>query len=74
MDVVTEDICYVLDYIITEYKIIDNGDVLDTYYNIRNKERLVFSQNFTSLNEPFEILCSVDLALKSIYPPDDQAA
>ena len=64
MDVLTEDICYVLDYIITEYKIIDNGEIIDTYYNIKNKEGAIFSQNFTNLKEPFELLCSIEMTLK----------
>ena len=74
MDVITGDICYILNYLITEYKILENGKIIDTYYNIRNKEGAIFSQNFTSINEPFEILFSIELTLKSINLPDNKAA
>ena len=74
MDVVTEDICKILDYLITEYNIVDNGKIIDTYFNIRNEEGIIFSQNFTNLNEPFEILCSIELTLKSMYLSNDQVA
>lgn len=36
MDIIVEDICKVLNFIITEHKITDNGKVISTFFNIRN--------------------------------------
>lgn len=60
MGVITEDICNVLDYFITEHTITDNGEVIDTFYNIKNKRGVVVSQNFFDLKEPFDILIGIE--------------
>lgn len=69
MGIVTKDICKILDYIITENKIFNNGNVIDTFYNITNEEGLVFSQNFNNIKEPFDILIGIEsLFLNSKIP------
>ena len=60
MDVLTEDVCKILHYTITECRITDNGEVIDTWYYIKNETGEVFSQNYNDIEDPFDILLSME--------------
>ena len=60
MEIVTEDICKILHYTITERRMIDNGKAIDTYYFIKNENGDIFSQNYNDIEDPFEILLSME--------------
>ena len=63
MKVLKKDVCKILNYLITENRIIDNEKVLDIFYNIRDEEGIIHSQNYNDVDEPFELLRSIEKSM-----------
>lgn len=66
MKVLKKDVCKILNYLITENRIVDNEKVLDTFYYIRDEEGIIHSQNFHDVDEPFELLCSIEKSILTL--------
>ncbi len=63
MEVRERDICEILGYWITEYRVFKCGRVTDAYFHVRNSEGEVLSKRFGTIDEPVKILKKIEQSL-----------
>jgi len=60
MEVKSQDICIILGYRLTEYKIHDGEDIVTTYFNIRDDRDVVHGPDYDDIAEPLNLLLSIE--------------
>ena len=60
MEVKSEDICIVLGYRLTEYKIYDGEGIVTAFFNIRDDQGEVHGRNFDDIEEPLNLLLNIE--------------
>ncbi len=68
MEVRTEDICIILEFRVTKFQTIDNGQVINTHFNIRDRDGEVHGRDFDNVDEPVDLLLCIDNTISNIYP------
>jgi hypothetical protein len=56
MEILTRDICIVLDYLITESTHTQDGEIIENHYNIRTNAGEIVSKNYENIREPLKLL------------------
>jgi len=59
MDVVEVDLCIVNGFRLTEYKVYEGGDIVDTYYNIRDEQGTAHGRDYGNIETPLDIIISM---------------
>ncbi len=60
MELKSKDICIILGYFITEYQVFDGKDIVESYFNIRDDLGKVYGRNFNDIQEPLNLLLSIE--------------
>ena len=58
MDVRVKDVCVVQGYRLTKYQIFDKGDVVDTFFNIRDGDGEIQGCNYDDIKIPLGLMIS----------------
>ena len=56
MAVIAKDVCTAYGYRLTEYQIINGGEIKDTFFCIRDEKGVRHGRNYGEVEEPLEIL------------------
>jgi len=56
MDVKTRDVCIAHGYRLTEYQIIDDSEVIDTFFNIRDGQGVIHGHDYHDIDRPLDII------------------
>ena len=59
MNVITENIRIVRGFRLTEYKVYNGDDLVDTYFNIRNDKGTVLGCDYDDVETPLDIIMSM---------------
>jgi len=60
MDVKKRDVCMIAGFCIQEYQIIESGEVIDTFFKIKDGEGEIHSKNFDNMLEPYALLLELE--------------
>lgn len=73
MGVKSTDICIILGYRITEHVVFIGDETIDKYFNIMDNMGNVHGRNFSTINEPLDLLFSMEKKLTEFLKLDEKA-
>ncbi len=59
MDMKTVDLCVVQEYRLTEYRVFKDGNIVDTYFNIRDGNNVVQGRDYGDIKIPLDIMLNM---------------
>ncbi len=68
MEVNSKEICNILGFRVTEYNLLEDGKVVDTFFRILDKTGQPTSRNFNHMGEAIKILFDIEKAIYSDRP------
>jgi hypothetical protein len=70
LEIKSEDICIIPGYRLTEYKVFNGEDIVETYFNIRDEQGHVHGRNFDEIEWPLNLLLCVDSKMTTFFRLD----
>ncbi len=52
-------VCKVHGFRLTEYKVLNGDDIVDTYFSIRDEQGTVHGRNYNDIEEPLKIMLNM---------------
>ncbi len=66
MDIITEVICVIPGFKLTECKTMVNNKVVKTHFNITDEAGKIKAQNFDDIESPLHLLICIDLKMQEL--------